>query len=116
MSRPSPSLIVLAIVAAAFVWSQVSAAGRQADTEKAVADTAKAVKANCEVVSVLLSNRPDRDEAIKLFDPIRRENPAQFDKLVKRAEDGDRRLAVVQGDLACKPPARRPARPSKRPH
>lgn len=59
------------------------------------------VKANCEVLSILLINRADRDKTLKLFEPIRRENPEQFDKLVKRAEDGDRRLAAVQGDLSC---------------
>ena len=62
---------------------------------------ARADKANCEVIAVLLDNRADRDKTVKLFDPIRRQNPAQFDKLVKRAEAGDRRLKRVQGDLAC---------------
>lgn len=108
MRRPSLSLVVLAVVAAAFVWSQITSAGRQADTEAAVRATARgvratarAVRANCTVVSVLLGNRADRDQTIKLFDPIRRQNPEQFDKLVRRAEEGDKRLAAVQGDLAC---------------
>lgn len=101
MRRPSPSLVVLAVVAGLFAWSQIGAAGRQADTEAAVKATARAVRANCTVVSVLLGNRADRDQTIKLFDPIRRQNPEQFDKLVRRAEEGDKRLAAVQGDLAC---------------
>lgn len=61
----------------------------------------KQVTANCEVLSILLLNRADRDKTLELFEPIRRENPAQFDKLVKRAEEGDRRLAGVQEDLSC---------------
>lgn len=62
------------------------------------------INANCEVLSILLLNRADRDETLKLFEPIRRQNPAQFDKLVRRAEKGDARLAKVQGDLACDVP------------
>lgn len=94
MRKPPLSIVILALVAAAFVWSQVSVALRQADIQKAV-------RANCDVLSVLLINRADRDETLKLFEPIRQQNPEQFDKLVKRAEDGDKRLVAVQGDLAC---------------
>lgn len=92
--RSKLSLVVLGIVAAAFVVTQIVAAGRQADTEKAV-------QANCTVVSVLLQNRADRKQTTKLFAPIRRQNPKQFDALVRKAEAGDRRLQRVQGDLAC---------------
>lgn len=59
------------------------------------------VNANCEVLSVLLTTRADRDKSIELFQPIRKQNPKQFDALVKRAEDGDARLRTVQGKLAC---------------
>lgn len=101
-------LLVLALIAIAFVLTQWTISSRQVDTEVAVQATARAaqataraVQANCVVISVLLSNRADRDKTIKLFEPIRRENPEQFDALVKKAEDGDKRLAQVQGDLAC---------------
>lgn len=115
------SLIILACAALVFVVGQWKFTNRQDDIEQNSKATAAAVKAtarqahaNCVVVAVLLMNRADRDASIKLFDPIRRENPAQFDALVKRAEQGDERLAGVQGDLACKvgsdAPERHPGR------
>lgn len=109
MKRLNWSLIALAIATVVFVLAQWKFADRQDDivqnsktTAITVKATARQAHANCVVVSVLLMNRSDRDATIKLFDPIRRENPAQFDALVKRAEAGDKRLARVQGDLACK--------------
>lgn len=96
------SILLLAIAAVVFVGTQWRIGDRQVEVEKAQADIQRAVQANCVVVSVLLINRADRDEAIKLFEPIRRQNPEQFDKLVKRAEKGDKRLDQVQDDLACK--------------
>lgn len=83
-----PGILLLALCAAAFVVGQWR--------------ESKAVAANCTVVSVLLSNRSDRSKTVKLFDSIRSEDPALFDKLVRRAEKGDERLAAVQDDLACK--------------
>lgn len=103
------SLLALAVAAVLFIGGQWNFTNRQTDIEQnsqttaaLVRATAKQAHANCVVLSVLLTNRSDRDATIKLFDPIRRENPAQFDALVKRAEDGDKRLARVQGDLACR--------------
>ena len=91
------------LVIAALSWALLLASvaffiydGAQRDT-----NIEKQGRANCVVLSVLLGNRADRDETIKLFDPIRRENPKQFDRLVRRAERGDKRLKRVQGDLAC---------------
>lgn len=67
----------------------------------AVLKLGKQVNANCEVLSVLVVNRADRKQSVELFAPIRRQNPEQFDRLVRRAEKGDKRLRRVQGDLAC---------------
>lgn len=95
------SLVALLLAAVLFIGGQWKSTDRQGDLQRVVESTARQAHANCVVVSVLLTNRADRDATLKLFEPIRRENPAQFDKLVKRAEEGDKRLARVQGDLAC---------------
>ena len=93
--------LILAI--AALSWALLLASVGFFIYDGAQRDTAieRQGRAHCAVLSVLLGNRADRDETIKLFDPIRRENPKQFDKLVKKAERGDKRLEQVQGDLAC---------------
>jgi hypothetical protein len=64
-------------------------------------EQAKTNRALCEVIAVQLSTRADRKQTIKLFESIRNENPALFDKLVKRAARGDRRIARVREDLPC---------------
>jgi hypothetical protein len=60
-----------------------------------------AIHANCTVLTVMLENRADRDTTEKLFAPIRAQNPEQFDRLVDRAERGDRKLVKVAPDLSC---------------
>ncbi len=61
----------------------------------------KSADAQCTVLAVLLSERADRDDSVKLFGSLRRENPKQFDALIRRAEAGDIRLAGAVDDLDC---------------
>lgn len=103
----------LTMIAIAITFANIGAV-RHESTERSNADRAslkqrdatdaklaRAIKGNCIVVSVLLENRADRDATVKLFAPIRNQNPEQFDKLIKRAEKGDTRLAKAVPLLSC---------------
>ncbi len=84
------------IVVTGFVfWALAGVEGQSNELEHSIG-------ANCTLLSVLLENRADRDTTVKLFAPIRRQNPKQFDALVERAKKGDVRLLAVAPDLSCK--------------
>lgn len=93
MARVSLIVPYVASVAIA-LW--VGIAGHQRDQ-----NIEKNVHANCTVLDVLIDARADRDETVRLFASIRKENPPLFDKLVARAEAGDAKLAAARADQNC---------------
>lgn len=87
-------IVGFAVALGAIRWAAGESQNR--DTRQEKTD-----RALCEIIAVQLSTRANRKETVKLFSSIREQDPPLFDKLVRRAAKGDRRIARAKKDLPC---------------